>query len=379
MKNLFQLYVFGVRIIVIFAFCSLGISNAVAQEGEVQESHPLLEEGKVWNYDFSYVEINFNRNQDSCTYWIDGDTIVDGKRLFHECVFDSNGFCAPSYETEANCCPDNNHPHAIDLGLPSGTKWACCNVGATKPEEYGGYYAWGEIEEKEIYYWNTYIHCDGTEATCHNIGSDIAGTQYDVAHEKWGGTWQMPSFDQNEELINNCTSEYTTLNGVKSPTVCAPGAMIVSSVSHFDKNYKDEQSAQKQTVNGTDYYWATLSGTSMSTPHATGIIALWLQANPRMTRKDIFDVLAKSSIPCDKPQEQERWGQYGKIDALAGLKYVLQSSDVRSVEAEEALLWTDVYNLNGQLIRKRVATESALEGLPAGIYVADGRKVIVKK
>ena len=110
---------------------SLLLISTTAEKAVASET--LLQEGKVWNYDFSYVEINFNRNQDSCTYWIDGDTIVDGKRLFHECVFDSNGFCAPSYETEANCCPDNNHPHAIDLGLPSGTKWACCNVGATKP------------------------------------------------------------------------------------------------------------------------------------------------------------------------------------------------------------------------------------------------------
>ncbi len=45
---------------------------------------------------------------------------------------------------KAQSCPDDNHPHMIDLGLPSGTKWACCNVGAAKPEEYGGYYTWGE-------------------------------------------------------------------------------------------------------------------------------------------------------------------------------------------------------------------------------------------
>ena len=48
-------------------------------------------------------------------------------------------------------CPDSNHPHIIDLGLPSGTLWACCNVGATKPEGYGGFYAWGETEEKDFY------------------------------------------------------------------------------------------------------------------------------------------------------------------------------------------------------------------------------------
>ena len=111
-------------------------------------------------------------------------------------------------------CPDNHHPHLIDLGLPSGTKWACCNVGATKPEEYGGYYAWGETEKKEVYNWSTYIHCDGTWETCHNLGSDISGTQYDVAHVKWGGKWCMPTLNEIKELLDNCTTEWTTLNGV---------------------------------------------------------------------------------------------------------------------------------------------------------------------
>ena len=111
-------------------------------------------------------------------------------------------------------CPDNHHPHMIDLGLPSETKWACCNVGATAPEGNGGYYAWGETEEKEVYDWSTYIHCDGTSSTCHDLGSDISGTEYDVAHVKWGGNWCMPTLDDINELINNCTSEWTTLNGV---------------------------------------------------------------------------------------------------------------------------------------------------------------------
>ena len=112
-------------------------------------------------------------------------------------------------------CPDDNHPHAIDLGLPSGTKWACCNVGADKPEEYGAYYAWGETEDKNYYNWNTYIYCDGDFETCHDLGSDIAGTQYDVAHVKWGDSWMMPSYEQNKELIDNCTYEWTIVNGVR--------------------------------------------------------------------------------------------------------------------------------------------------------------------
>lgn len=111
-------------------------------------------------------------------------------------------------------CPDSNHPHMIDLGLPSGTKWACCNVGAHSPEQYGGYYAWGEVSEKSYYDWSTYSHCNGSSSSCHNLGSDIAGTQYDVAHVQWGGSWVMPSHNQQVELLGYCSSEWTTENGV---------------------------------------------------------------------------------------------------------------------------------------------------------------------
>ena len=122
-------------------------------------------------------------------------------------------------------CPDDHHPHMIDLGLPSGTKWACCNVGADKPDGYGGYYAWGETEEKSVYNQVTYQYCTGEDtdgdgyydqnSQYQYIGDDIAGTSYDVAHVKWGGSWVMPSLDQIKELLNNCTYEWTTLNGVK--------------------------------------------------------------------------------------------------------------------------------------------------------------------
>ena len=130
-------------------------------------------------------------------------------------------------EHRTTSCPDNNHPHLIDLGLPSGTKWACCNVGASKPEDYGGYFAWGETTEKSRYYWDTYIHCDGSYETCHDIGKDIAGTQYDAATANWGSPWVMPSKEQMEELKNSCTSEWTTENGVNGRRFIGPnGASI---------------------------------------------------------------------------------------------------------------------------------------------------------
>ena len=124
-------------------------------------------------------------------------------------------------------CPDSNHPHAIDLGLPSGTKWACCNVGASCPEGYGGYYAWGETEEKSYYDWESYKYYIENTYTCEYIGSDIAGTSYDVAHVKWGGSWRMPTAEQRWELLDNCSSEWTVENGVSGRRFTGPNGASV--------------------------------------------------------------------------------------------------------------------------------------------------------
>lgn len=106
----------------------------------------------------------------------------------------------------------NGHDY-VDLDLPSGTKWATCNVGASKPEDYGDYYAWGETATKSEYKWDTYKYGSSWDDVT-NIGSNIAGTQYDVAHVKWGGNWRLPTLEQSKELFENTTSEWTTQNGV---------------------------------------------------------------------------------------------------------------------------------------------------------------------
>lgn len=97
---------------------------------------------------------------------------------------------------------------AVDLGLPSGTRWASYNVGATKQEEFGGYFAWGETEEKGEYTNDTYIY-RGVD-----IGRNISGTNYDAAHTKWGGDWCMPTQEEFEELMNNCSHSWTKINDV---------------------------------------------------------------------------------------------------------------------------------------------------------------------
>lgn len=127
-------------------------------------------------------------------------------------------------ETENCVCPDGHHPHMIDLGLPSGTKWACCNVGASSPEEYGGYYVWGETEEKSYYDCSTYKYCKGscdimtkycTNSSCGIVdGKIVLDSEDDVAHVKWGGSWRMPTYEEIAELLDNCTCTWTVQNGV---------------------------------------------------------------------------------------------------------------------------------------------------------------------
>ena len=98
----------------------------------------------------------------------------------------------------------------VDLGLTSGTKWATCNVGATKPAEFGYYYAWGETDTKETYYLSTYL--DGQITSSSDYGTDKdalkgvinAGTQYDAAKANWGGKWRIPTKDQFDELMSQC-------------------------------------------------------------------------------------------------------------------------------------------------------------------------------
>lgn len=111
----------------------------------------------------------------------------------------------------------NEDDRWVDLGL--SVLWAKYNVGANSPEEYGGYYAWGETEEKSSYTWENYKYYNSSTDSFANIGSDLSGTQYDVAHVKWGNGARMPRLAEIKELHNNCSWSVSTYNGVKGMTV----------------------------------------------------------------------------------------------------------------------------------------------------------------
>ncbi len=129
----------------------------------------------------------------------------------------------------------------VDLGLPSGTLWATCNVGATNPEDYGDYFAWGETTTKETYRWNTYSLCN--DGSNHKLTKYCNNSSYgnngftdtlttlesvdDAATANWGSAWRMPTKEDFEELNNNCTKTWTTQNGVNGALFTGPNGKSV--------------------------------------------------------------------------------------------------------------------------------------------------------
>lgn len=134
----------------------------------------------------------------------------------------------------------------VDLGLPSGLKWAVHNVGASAAEDYGDYYAWGEIETKDSY----------TQQNSVTYGmpmEDISGDpQYDVARALWGETWRLPTRDEQKELLDNCTWEWTSQNGVNGYHVTGSNG---NSIFLPAAGYKENSSHTE--VGEYGYYWSS--------------------------------------------------------------------------------------------------------------------------
>ena len=152
--------------------------------------------------------------------------------------------------------PSAEEVEYVDLGLPSGLKWATCNLGANSPEQPGDYYAWGETEPKERYVWSTYKHAKAVTkadgSTIYRLIKYCADTDLgldgftdgktqlepadDAATVKLGAPWRMPTEAEIEELVAGCTWTKETINGTpclratskangKSIVICTAGLM----------------------------------------------------------------------------------------------------------------------------------------------------------
>jgi hypothetical protein len=135
-------------------------------------------------------------------------------------------------------------------------------------------------------------------------------------------------------------SAYGATGQRQLPTVCAPGAQIISSVSRYwvsANNYDKTAMNAYAYANGRDNHWYYMQGTSMSCPFVTGTMALWLQACPGMRGTEAQQIIAQTSDnDTNTASEPKRWGA-GKLNVLKGLKAAIEmNASVKSVLADEA-------------------------------------------
>ena len=142
----------------------------------------------------------------------------------------------------------------VDLGLPSGLLWATCNVGASSPEDYGDYFAWGETTPKDTYNWSTYQYGDGDTFTKYT-GSDGLTTllpEDDAATANWGSGWRMPTKEEWQELLDNTTFTWTTQNGVSGRLFTAANGnslFLPAAGCRYDSNLG--------YAGSSGYYWSS--------------------------------------------------------------------------------------------------------------------------
>ena len=150
----------------------------------------------------------------------------------------------------------------VDLGL--SVKWATCNVGASKPEDYGGYYAWGETSTKSEYTWGNCFDCfddSGDSWSVYKIGGKTKlepNSGHDTARQNWGGTWRMPTIKELEELNDKCTWKWTTKGGHNGYVVTGPNGNMIFLPAAGCRIVASSRSVGE----GGDYWSCTLSSSN---------------------------------------------------------------------------------------------------------------------
>ena len=225
------------------------------------EQNPTIEDSKTTDGDgVGVFTSNISELSQGTTYYVRAYAVNEMGVAYGEEV---------SFSTTSTEGTTNGHDW-VDLGLPSGLKWATCNVGATAPEQYGDYYSWGEVETKTAYNSN---NC----STMYQQIDDFSGDpQYDVARKKWGDAWRMPTKEEQEELLNNCTWELTTINGFSGYKVTGPNgnSIFLPAAGYYYDTY----------VNFDGYY----GGYWSSTPHEDTDSAYYLGFDDKEQRENAY-------------------------------------------------------------------------------------------
>lgn len=204
---------------------------------------------------------------------------------------------------------------------------------------------------------------------------------------------EIKKYNFNENEVAYFSSYGTLDDGRTLPHFCAPGNMIVAPInSYYVKSISSElinSLAAKANVDGRDYYWISECGTSMASPHATGVIACWLQADSSLTVHDIIEIAQSTACKSYSDFPGPKWGA-GNIDAYSGLNEILKRGGVGAVLAENdykmilrpigyrqleielpnsQLKETKIYSMSGRLVHSSHRTTLNLSSLPLGVYI----------
>ncbi len=278
-------------------------------------------------------------------------------------------------DIQAQSCPDDNHPHAIDLGLPSGTKWACCNVGADVPMQYGEYFSWGETAQKEEFTFETYSYCHSDNGDYTNVssldwdflGEDIGSTLYDAAYINWGESWRMPSLSNFKELVKYCEYEPMPADSeIKGLVFTGPNKQSIFMPAGYWVylgKLKNVYNTRKNILLG--YYWT--SSQKMDYDYFYNV-----------SYKDLAFAFEFNAVPME-------FYTHEVIENVEVCEYRLGGMNIRPiqnitssidmVQRDTTSSLKDIFTIQGTRVSY---VTNHLPQLPKGIYIVNGRKVVVR-
>lgn len=312
-----------------------------------------------------YAERSVNKNNNRYYYWIRcKGTISDPSRYLW-------GYVVHGKKGQTIMTTSSPYPLLVGRGLPGwgeGVEYGITNdLGSGETPIVVGAY------------------------TTRDSGTYADGTTYSTA--------DLGTGEKNGE-IGSFSSYATYDTGRSYPHFCAPGSYIISASSSYYMNNEAIASKNKQYVksvnfDGKTYYFRAMQGTSMATPFTTGVMALWLDADPTLTSVQLRDVATKTARRdsyVTSSSNQLQWGA-GKIDAYAGLKYILNggSTGISTAKGDKAFIYeavadnayefclagstsirAEVFNMQGQRVNAASANGNAitvsLNSLPEGVY-----------
>ena len=315
----------------------------------------FIKYGDIMNGDFNYCgSLNWGDNYGLDSFDIYGRTTSgnylyaqlntwvtehSSERLFRKWTEES----FPSFSEYAEQTEPHDGKEFVDLGLPSGILWATSNLGAQRPEESGNYYAWGETTPNKSYY-------DAITYTDPNV-SNISGTEYDAAYTTSGGKYRIPTYDEFIELMNNCTWEYTQINSINGYKVIGMNGNSIFFPFVGGKEDGYNVGYYENVYSGQGFY---VSGTAF--PYNSNYNwYLYMDTDPR-------------------------FGMYGYNKTRGQTIRPVQnlSTGIDGIINDNSLTTADVYTLSGRLVLKGANLKEAVKNLPRGIYVANGKKFMVR-